>query len=91
LSRVDGDVLLLEDPSAEMTEKEEEQLYRYLRSLANQGKTIIVATSKALNPLLIDRLLVLEDGFLKEDRLISGNMLSKRIAEPVPSYSAHSF
>jgi ABC-type uncharacterized transport system ATPase subunit len=58
-----ADILILDEPTAVLTPQEVEELFKVLRSLVEQGKSLIFITHK-LNEVLeiADRIMVLRDG-----------------------------
>jgi simple sugar transport system ATP-binding protein len=58
-----ADILILDEPTAVLTPQEAEELFKVLRSLASQGKSIIFITHKLKEVMaLADRITVLRDG-----------------------------
>jgi len=58
-----ADILILDEPTAVLTPQEVEELFKVLRSLASQGKSIIFITHKLKEVMaLADRITVLRDG-----------------------------
>jgi simple sugar transport system ATP-binding protein len=58
-----ADILILDEPTAVLTPQEAEDLFRILRSLTAQGKSIIFITHKLKEVLAVaDRITVLRDG-----------------------------
>ncbi len=58
-----ADVLILDEPTAVLTPQESEELFRIMRSLAGQGKSIIFITHKLKEVFAVaDRITVLRDG-----------------------------
>ncbi|MBX7220925.1 MAG: ABC transporter ATP-binding protein [Blastocatellia bacterium] len=58
-----ADILILDEPTAVLTPPEVEDLFRILRSLREQGKTLIIITHKLAEVLaLSDRVTVMRDG-----------------------------
>jgi ABC-type sugar transport system ATPase subunit len=51
-----------------MTEDEEDELFKYLHMLKSSGKAIIVYASRPPRPLLVDRVITMEGGSLREDK-----------------------
>jgi len=59
----EADILILDEPTAVLTPQEAEELFKVLRSLASQGKSIIFITHKLKEVMaLADRITVLRDG-----------------------------
>jgi len=58
-----ADILILDEPTAVLTPQESEELFRIMRSLAAQGKSIIFITHKLKEVFAVaDRITVLRDG-----------------------------
>ncbi len=58
-----ADILILDEPTAVLTPQESEDLFRIMRSLASQGKSIIFITHKLKEVFAVaDRITVLRDG-----------------------------
>ncbi len=58
-----ADILILDEPTAVLTPQEVEELFRIMRSLVEQGKSIIFITHKLKEVLAVaDRITVLRDG-----------------------------
>lgn len=65
-------VLLLDEPTSAIAEKEVERLYGVVRSLRNQGVAMLFTTHKMEEiRAMADRVLVLRDGNLVEDKPLS--------------------
>jgi len=59
----EADILILDEPTAVLTPQEANELFRIMRSLAGQGKSIIFITHKLKEVLAVaDRITVLRDG-----------------------------
>ena len=59
----EADILILDEPTAVLTPQEANELFRIMRSLADQGKSIIFITHKLKEVLAVaDRITVLRDG-----------------------------
>jgi simple sugar transport system ATP-binding protein len=58
-----ADILILDEPTAVLTPQEADELFKVLRSMASQGKSIIFITHKLKEVMaLADRITVLRDG-----------------------------
>jgi ABC-type uncharacterized transport system ATPase subunit len=61
----EADILILDEPTAVLTPQETEELFEIMRSLTDQGKSIIFITHKLKEVMAIaDRVIVLRDGQL---------------------------
>jgi ABC-type uncharacterized transport system ATPase subunit len=61
----EADILILDEPTAVLTPQEVEELFKVIRSLVDQGKSVIFITHKLKEVLSIsDRIAVLRDGLL---------------------------
>ncbi len=61
----EAEILILDEPTAVLTPQETEELFEIMRSLADQGKSIIFITHKLKEVMTIaDRVIVLRDGRL---------------------------
>jgi simple sugar transport system ATP-binding protein len=61
----EADILILDEPTAVLTPQEVEELFKVIRSLVDQGKSVIFITHKLKEVLSIsDRIAVLRDGRL---------------------------
>lgn len=59
----EADILILDEPTAVLTPQEAEELFKIIRSLVTQGKSVIFITHKLKEVLAIaDRITVLRDG-----------------------------
>ena len=57
-----AEILILDEPTAVLTSQETKELFKILRSMTNQGKSIIFITHKLREALLTDRITILRDG-----------------------------
>ncbi len=78
----EADVIILDEPTAVLTPQEVRDLFKILKKLKEQGKTIIIITHKLKETKAIaDRVVILRDGKLIEDSInpddVSTNDLSK--------------
>lgn len=72
-------VLLLDEPTSAISERETEKLYEVVRRLRDQGVAMMYTTHKMAEIRAIaDRVVVLRDGHLVDDRLI-GNITDEEI------------
>ena len=81
-------ILLLDEPTRGVDVEVKEEIHETIRSLAQQGLTILVVTSdlpEALN--LADELLVMRQGHL-EGRLVGDQMTEERVIRMALGYSA---
>lgn len=65
----DKDVVLLENPCLYMTDDEERAFYAFMQSISFAGKLVIVSSPRSPDMRLIDRLIIMEEGYVKEERL----------------------
>ncbi len=57
-----AEILILDEPTAVLTSQETEELFKILRSMTDQGKSIIFITHKLKEVLLTDRITILRNG-----------------------------
>lgn len=64
-----GDFLILDLPLWDWTESEETELFRLLRTIAERGKTVIVASTRTLRSPYINHTIILECGVKIADEI----------------------
>jgi ABC-type uncharacterized transport system ATPase subunit len=57
-----AEILILDEPTAVLTSQETEELFKILRSMTDQGRSVILITHKLREALLTDRITILRNG-----------------------------
>ena len=78
-----ADVLILDEPSAVLTEKEADDMFRILRAMAEAGKSVVVISHK-INEVMkfADRITVLKSGKV-EDTMIRADASPERLTKAI--------
>ena len=67
-----AEILILDEPTAVLTSQETEELFKILRSMTSQGKSVIFITHKLMEALLTDRITILRDGKIVSEQDAKG-------------------
>ncbi len=67
-----AEILILDEPTAVLTSQETEELFKILRSMTSQGKSVIFITHKLREALLTDRITILRDGKIVSEQDAKG-------------------